>query len=140
VSTLLLDAASLREHVSDMVDMKYAAVHSLQGQGICFHRPETRDRLIERGLHAIAQLRQQRPSETIVLVTHGGPLTLLFNALEVEGGKRVRHAGYTAIAVLLPTQGGGWTAPIAADSSHIDAVSLDDTPASMDTTADLQDE
>ena len=59
MSTLLLDAASLREHVSDMVDMKYAAVHSLQGQGICFHRPETRDRLIERGLHAIAQLRQQ---------------------------------------------------------------------------------
>jgi hypothetical protein len=38
-------------------------------------------------------------------------LTLLFNALEVEGGTRVKHAAYTAIALLLPTAGGGEPAP-----------------------------
>jgi hypothetical protein len=158
VSTLLLDAALHRERVTDMVDTTYAAVHSLQGQGICFQRPETRERLIERGLHAIAQLRQQvrsrcalncpvrssphtrrtpvrwpdthvgdtpplpqRPSETIVLVTHGGPVRGGYGSpsCTLKPTARWREAPHAAgLFAVPPTLNLSRSAPVLSASLH----------------------
>jgi len=90
----------------------------LCGKGFCWGKFETREQLVERGLNALNVLHRKFPSESIVLVTHGGPLTLMFNALEVED-KKVTVAGYTAVVVLLPNASGGWTAPVVADTSHV---------------------
>lgn len=59
-------------------------------------------------------------------------LTLLFNALEVEGGKRVKHAAYTAIALLLPTQGGGARLPLLSLKGPCWKGRADSTGAGMD--------
>lgn len=111
----------MHDNVSKMVDINYTPTWSLKGQGLCWGRFETHDSVTARALNALQTLHQQHPTETIVLVTHGGPLTLLFNAMRAKEDSPCPHAGYTATVCVKPNGRGGWDYPIPCDNNHLDA-------------------
>mmetsp|Transcript_4994 Transcript_4994/g.8669 ORF Transcript_4994/g.8669 Transcript_4994/m.8669 type:complete len:266 (-) Transcript_4994:909-1706(-) len=120
---LILNPATLKDLVSPLVDTEYAPFHTLQGKGFKWGNCEEREALVDRLRAVCAHLHQQAKEESIVLVTHGGPLMMLSNALQLNGGKTKAkgRCGYTGLTVCIPTPDGDWAGPIVADHSHIDA-------------------
>ena len=62
-------------------------------------------------------LHARYPTESILLCSHGGPSALGYQGLT---GRPSPVAGYTALYVMVPDADGKWSAPLAADTSHLE--------------------
>ena len=78
---------------------------------------ETEEALAARLTAVLEALHARYPTESILLCSHGGPSALGYQGLT---GRPSPVAGYTALYVMVPDADGKWSAPLAADTSHLE--------------------
>ena len=112
--SLLLDGTAYLGQRFDAAHAPVWPVAKLDGHWGAF---ETEEALAARLTAVLEALHARYPTESILLCSHGGPSALGFEGLT---GRPSPMAGYTALYVMVPDAAGKWTAPLAADTSHLE--------------------
>lgn len=124
-ATLFKTPEELRQEVSELVDTTYVPHYDVYAMNVTRKAPETWQGLQERMVGTILALAAKHPGETLLFVTHGGPIEAVLPALDAKLERPFR-VNYTSLSVFLPSPSGGYSCTLKACAEHIKDVVVED--------------
>ncbi len=123
---LFKSAAELKAEVSPHVDTSYAPHFDICSVNATRTSAEKWSGLRARMESTIRVLAAAHPGQTLLFVTHGGPIEAVLPALDPRLSRRVR-VNYTSLSVFLPDAAApaGFTCTVHSDASHIENIDPD---------------
>jgi broad specificity phosphatase PhoE len=98
------------------MDLSHKSISSLPAP-YCWGNFETRDEQKERMHHTIDLL--AREGESVICVSHGGPVTHLYERLTGNNWSAHGESSYTCFSIYVQDDGGQWQPLVVNDSKHL---------------------
>jgi broad specificity phosphatase PhoE len=124
-ATLFLTPGELQASVSELVDTAYEPHFDVHAMQVTRKSPETWAGLRERMASTILALAEKHKGETLLFVTHGGPIEAVLPALDPQLDVKHCRVNYTSLSVFMPTAG-GYSCTVKACAKHIEDVVVED--------------
>ena len=124
-ATLFMTAEELKVSVSELVDTAYQPHFDVHAMQVTRKSPETWAGLRERMAETILALAAKYPGDTLLFVTHGGPIEAVLPALDPQLDVRHCRVNYTSLSVFMPS-GPGYSCTLKVCAKHIEDVVVED--------------